>query len=89
MRMTQDTGKASSSARYRQTLRPKVLERLTKSSAPLFCFPSQAPNFRPPSSLSTASKALLGCGWSGEGVEDMFNLQTTKALGLNIAESLF
>jgi hypothetical protein len=31
----------------------------------------------------------LGCGWSGEGVEDMFNLQTTKALGLNIAESLF
>jgi hypothetical protein len=30
----------------------------------------------------------LACGWSGEGVEDMFNPQTAKAPGLNIPESL-
>jgi hypothetical protein len=28
-------------------------------------------------------QALLACGWSGEGVGDMFTLQAAKVVGLN------
>jgi hypothetical protein len=72
--------KPHSSVRYHLTPRPKVLERLTNVGARLFLLSVAGAEF---SYFVKPVQALLACGWSGEGVGDMFTLQAAKVVGLN------